>query len=258
MNQPSALLEVAGVSLRFGDLVALDDVSFTLQRGQFSALIGPNGAGKTSLFNCVSRFYTPDIGAIQLDGVDLLAVAPHRIGGLGVARTFQEPALVGSMSVLENVLLGTHLDTASGLFRGAFRTPAARKRERTAEGRSHELLELVGIAHLSDRRPSELPYGQQKRVELARALTMRPRLLLLDEPAGGLGHDEVAAFGALLKDVQRQLDLSVLLVEHNMAMVMGISDHIIVMDGGRVIAAGVPLEIRNDPRVVEAYLGVTA
>jgi branched-chain amino acid transport system ATP-binding protein len=246
------------VSLAFGGGCVLDNVSFTVRSRTFSALIGPNGAGKTSLFNCISRFYEPDSGSIRMDGIELLREPAHRVARLGLTRTFQDLALFSSMSVLDNVVLGTHSVTGSGLLRGSLRTPYARRQERAARSRCGELLELVGLQDVAHQQAAGLSYGLQKRVELARALAGEPRLLLLDEPASGLSGAEVTTFADLLREIRAALDLSVLLIEHHMGLVMQLSDHVVVLDGGRVIAAGTAAQVQADPAVIEAYLGLPA
>jgi branched-chain amino acid transport system ATP-binding protein len=253
-----ALLDVRDVCLRFDGVTVLDDVSFTVRDQAICSLIGPNGAGKTSLFNCASRFYQPDSGSIRFGETELLAVPAHRLATLGIARTFQDLALFPSMSVADNVALGTHVTTGSGLLRGALRTPYARRLDRQARAYARELLELLDLGAVAERPATGLPYGLQKRVELARALAARPRLLLLDEPASGLTGPEVATFAELLAQTRERLGLTILLIEHHMAMVMQLSDDVVVLDGGRVIARGAPQQVQTDPAVIEAYLGVAA
>ncbi len=235
-----ALLTVEDVRVQFGGIVALADLTFAVEQGQICALIGPNGAGKTTLFNCVSRLYEPTSGRIEFDGKNLRALAPYRIARVGIARTFQNLALFPALSVMDNVLIGGY---AHG------RASAARRRE------AREVLERLSLAHLADRQPVGLPYGTLKRIELARALAARPRLLMLDEPAAGLTHSEVDELADVVRSLRDELRLTVLLVEHHMAMVMAISDHVVVLDFGSKIAEGVPEEIRANPRVIEAYLG---
>ena len=250
-----ALLRVQDVAVHFGGIVALDGVSFDVAPGRIVGLIGPNGAGKTTLFNCVSRLYECDRGEIAFDGAPLLAVPRHRVAALGIGRTFQNLALFRSMCVLDNVMVGHHCRTRGGFFANALRLPHAVRSDRAAADQARGLLALLGLDALADARVSELPFGTQKRVELARALAAEPKMLLLDEPASGLNHEEVTALGSLIRQIRDRLRLTVLLVEHHMNLVMSISDRVVALNFGRKIAEGTPEEVRSHPQVMQAYLG---
>jgi branched-chain amino acid transport system ATP-binding protein len=253
-----SLLEIAGLGVRFGGVVALDGVDLTVADGEVLGLIGPNGAGKTTLFNCISRFCRPSAGSITFAGHDLLALRPHAIANLGIARTFQNLALLPRLSVRENVMLGGHVTARPRFLPALFAAPSERARERQLRREADTALARLGLAAIGDRPVAGLPLGTLKRIELARALCARPRLLLLDEPANGLTHEEVEELAELLLDLRQERTLTIVLVEHHLGLVSRICERVCVLDFGRKIAEGTPEQVKSDPAVVAAYLGAAA
>ena len=249
------ILSVRNISVRFGGIVALDDVSFDIEPRQIVGLIGPNGAGKTTLFNCLSRLYQPTSGSIAFEGHDLLDVESHDIAGLGIGRTFQNLAPFATMTVLDNVMVGAHSQSRSGFLSNALRLPSVGREERELRAAAIEVIAFMGLESIAHLPMAGLPFATLKRVETARALAARPKLLLLDEPAGGLNHEEVESLVALVRTIRDRLGITILLVEHHMGLVMQVSDKVVVLDFGRRIAEGTPAEVQRNPEVVKAYLG---
>jgi branched-chain amino acid transport system ATP-binding protein len=253
MTRP--LLEIRNLTHRFGGLTAVDDFSLSVAPGELVGVIGPNGAGKTTVFNLISGVYRASAGSIRFDGAELVGRAPHGIARLGIARTFQNIRLFANLSVLDNVKIGFHPRTRAGFAGAVFRPPAARSEERRIEASAMRYLEFCGLDGREGEVAGSLPYGLQRRLEIVRALALRPRLLLLDEPAAGMNPSEIGALMEFIAWVRERFSLTILLIEHQMRLVMGICERLTVLDFGATIAAGTPAQVRANPKVLEAYLG---
>jgi branched-chain amino acid transport system ATP-binding protein len=249
------ILAARGMTRRFGGLVAVNEVSFSVRQGEIFGLIGPNGAGKTTLFNLMTGLTPPSSGSLIFQERDITRLRPHRIAALGIARTFQNIRLFGQLSALQNVMIAQHVHTRSGVLAGVFGLPPAPAEERETRQRASELLDLVGLAGRADVEARNFAYGDQRRLEIARALALRPKVLLLDEPAAGMNTNEKQELIAFIRELRERFSLTVLLIEHHVPLVMGLCDRIAVLHFGQLIALGEPASVRSDPAVIEAYLG---